>query len=109
MRKDGLSVPEIGTIRTWADVETARLQLNRAADNDRFLSRAALCRRAGISDSTITKGLKGGRSVSAMRNRWVTAVLEAERMKLVAEIENWPAIDARAATDAYYARRNNGR
>lgn len=59
-------------IPTYAELDAQRRQLPK-------LSRAAMARRAGISESTITKGIKDGRAPSKPIRRQIELVLEAAR------------------------------
>lgn len=58
---------------TWRDLEAARLALPRK------LSRAELARRAGLSESTIGKGLREDRAPRREVRKQVELVLEAVR------------------------------
>lgn len=60
---------------TWAELDERRKALRAPR-----VSRAELCRRAGISESTITKGLKFGHLPTKETRQQVELVLEAERM-----------------------------
>lgn len=57
-------------MRTWAEVEARRGNLK--------LPVAEMCRRAGISDSTFWKGLKGGTRVSNKVRHQLELVLAME-------------------------------
>lgn len=58
--------------KSWKDLDDARAKL-------RGLSRADLCRRAGISESGFTKGLSAGRYPQKDTREKVELVLEAQR------------------------------
>lgn len=60
--------------KTWADLEAERCALG-----PRKLSRAAWARRAGISESAITKGLTHGRRPQKAVREKVEGVLDVER------------------------------
>lgn len=57
---------------TWRNLDERRTQFP-------SLSRAELARRAGISESTFTKGIAGDRSPHKDTRKKVELVLEAER------------------------------
>ena len=57
--------------KSWADLEAMRVSLG-------TISRAQLCRRAGVSESAFTKGLSNGRSPQRDTRAKVELVLEAE-------------------------------
>lgn len=57
--------------KSWADLEAIRVKLG-------TISRAELARRAGISESSFTKGLSGNRSPQRDVRKKVELVLEAE-------------------------------
>lgn len=59
---------------TFKQLDERRQQLQRR------LSRAELARRAGISESTITKGIKEGRVPSKPVRAQIELILEAERV-----------------------------
>lgn len=62
-------------MKDWKDIDERRKQIDR-------LSRAEMCRRAGISESTVTKGLqRGTRPLSSIRKQLdaVLAAAEAEQ------------------------------
>lgn len=61
-------------IPTWKELDARRQQLSRK------LSRAEWARRAGISESTITMGLKGDSVPLKATREKVELVLEAEKM-----------------------------
>lgn len=65
--------------KTWAYYERKRKALQ--AYSPRF-SRAELCRRAGISDSTMFKGLKAGLSPTARSRRKVDGAFGDEIARL---------------------------
>lgn len=66
--------------RTWADYERERVALQRYSPK---FSRAELCRRAGISDTTMLKGLRDASKAPRRGKRGAVAgVLSAEREKL---------------------------
>lgn len=60
---------------TWADLDDRRKNLGRPK-----VSRAELCRRAGISESTITKGLSAGHLPIKDTREKVELILEAEEL-----------------------------
>lgn len=60
---------------TWAEVEERRLALPRR------LSRAEFTRRAGISESTMTKGVKDNTPISKTVREKLELVLEAVRVE----------------------------
>lgn len=60
--------------KSWADLDQERTALGRPT-----MSRAELARRAGISESTITKGLREGRVPQKDARQKVELVLAAER------------------------------
>lgn len=57
--------------KSWADLEALRVKLG-------TISRADLCRRSGISESTFTKGLANDRHPQKDVRTKVELVLEAE-------------------------------
>lgn len=59
---------------TWGELDARR----RAFKSPK-ISRAELCRRAGISESTVTKGLKFGHLPTKETRKQVELVLEAEQ------------------------------
>ncbi len=58
---------------TWADLDARRKALKKR------VSRAELCRRAGISESTITKGLAQGHLPTKGAREKVELILAAEQ------------------------------
>lgn len=60
---------------TWAELDEQR-----KAFRSPKVSRAELCRRAGISESTVTKGLKFGHLPSRETREQVELILNAERV-----------------------------
>lgn len=59
--------------RSWREIDAERAGLRPK------LSRASMCRQAGISESTVTKGMKAGYVPIASIYRQVALVLDAER------------------------------
>lgn len=64
---------------TFAELDKRREDLAAQVPRKRRLSRSELSRRAGISESTISKGIKQGRRPSLPVRRMIELVLDAEQ------------------------------
>ena len=84
-----LKALKVNEVTSWAGAEKMRERLNLpggSGGGGRF-SRAKLCQRATISESTFTKGLKNNTAPSRRKLNHLRLALEGRRHELLAGIE----------------------
>lgn len=83
-----LKALKLNEVNGWKQAEALRLKLQRPGSRGGRFSRAKLCQRAQISETTFFKGLKHGTAPSRRTVNRLRLALEGRRHELIEGIEN---------------------